>query len=105
MRSERDSVADGSICPTYAQYAIRTLVSPADEPTEAGVRIASTPGSNGSTPELSLEVVASPAPGDQVVDSAGARVFLDAAASQLLAEQTLDVQVDAEAQEVNFFVA
>jgi iron-sulfur cluster assembly protein len=87
-----------------AQYAIRTLVAPADEPTEAGVRIASAPGNNGSTPELSLEVAASPAPGDQVVDNDGARVFLDAAAAEMLAEQTLDVQVDAAAQEVNFFV-
>ena len=87
-----------------AQYAIRTLVSPADEPTEAGVRIASAPGSNGSTPELSLEVVASPAPGDQIVDEHGARVFLDAAAAELLSQETLDVQVDAEQQQVNFFV-
>jgi len=87
-----------------AQYAIRTLVSPADEPTEAGVRIASAPGTNGAAPELSLEVVTSPAPGDQVVDEQGARVFLDSTAAEMLAEQTLDVQIDAAAQEVNFFV-
>lgn len=88
-----------------AQYAIRTLVAPADEASEAGVRIASTTGDNGAPPELSLEVVASPAPGDQVVDEAGARVFLDAAAAEMLAEETLDVQVDSAAQQVNFFVA
>ena len=88
-----------------AQYAIRTLVSPADEPTEAGVRIASTSGGNGATPELSLEVVHEPEPGDQVVDNNGARVFLDAAAAEMLAQQTLDVQVDEAAQQVNFFVA
>jgi iron-sulfur cluster assembly protein len=88
-----------------AQYAIRTLVAPADEPTEAGVRIASAPGNNGSNPELSLEVVPSPAPGDQVVDEAGARVFLDAVAAEVLSEETLDVQIDAEQQQVNFFVA
>ena len=88
-----------------AQHAIRTLVSPAAEPTAAGVRIASTPGNNGATPELSLEVVASPAPGDEVVDEQGARVFLDATASAILAEETLDVQIDAEQQQVNFFVS
>ena len=87
-----------------AQYAIRTLVSPADDPSQAGVRIAAAPGTNGSTPELSLQVVAEPAPGDEVVDNAGARVFLDAAAAAMLSEETLDVQVDADAQEVNFFV-
>ena len=87
-----------------AQYAIRTLVSPADDPSQAGVRIAAAPGDNGSTPELSLQVVAEPAPGDEVVDNAGARVFLDAAAATMLAEETLDVQVDGDAQEVNFFV-
>jgi iron-sulfur cluster assembly protein len=88
-----------------AQYAIRTLIAPAEEPTDAGVRIASAPGNNGATPQLSLQVVGEPAPGDQVVDEAGARVFLDPAAAEILAEQTLDVQVDAAAQEVNFFVA
>lgn len=87
-----------------AQYAIRTLVAPADEPDQAGVRIASAPAANGAAPELSLEVVAAPAPGDQVVDDHGARVFLDAAAAEILAQETLDVQVDEAAQQVNFFV-
>lgn len=88
-----------------AQLAIRTLCSPADEPSDAGVRIASAPGGDGASPQLALAVVAEPAPGDQILDEGGARVFLDATAAELLDQQTLDAQVDQSAQEVNFFVA
>jgi Fe-S cluster assembly iron-binding protein IscA len=59
---------------------------------------------DGAGPQLGLEVAPGPAPGDQVVDDDGARVFLDQSAAALLGEQTLDVQVDQAAQQVNFYV-
>jgi Fe-S cluster assembly iron-binding protein IscA len=49
--------------------------------------------------------VPEPAPGDQVVDQDGARVYLDSAAALMLEAETLDAQVDPAAQEVNFFVS
>lgn len=87
-----------------AQLAIRTLTSPADEPTAAGVRIATAAGNDGAGPQLALAVVAEPAPGDQILDEGGARVFLDSTAAQMLDQETLDARVDTAAQEVNFFV-
>jgi Fe-S cluster assembly iron-binding protein IscA len=87
-----------------AQFAIRSLAESIDAPTDAGVRIATTDGSDGAGPQLALAVVPQPAPGDQVVDEGGARVFLDSAAALMLDAETLDAQVDTAAQEVNFFV-
>ena len=87
-----------------AQFAIRSLTGSEAAPDGAGVRIATTPGSDGSAPELALAIVPEPAPGDQVVDNDGARVYLDSAAAIMLDEQTLDASVDTAAQEVNFFV-
>jgi iron-sulfur cluster assembly protein len=94
-----------------ARVAIRSLTGFAEEPTEAGVRIATSAGGDptsagGDTaaPELALAVVPEPIPGDQVVDEGGARVYLDSAAALLLDQETLDAQIDSAAQEVNFFV-
>lgn len=88
-----------------AQLAIRSLTGAMDESDGAGVRIASTAGGDGASPELELAVVTEPAPGDAVIDEGGARVYLDAAAALMLDEETLDVQIDQAAQEVNFFVS
>jgi Fe-S cluster assembly iron-binding protein IscA len=42
--------------------------------------------------ELSIENVDDPAEGDETVERDGARVFLDAAASEALADQVLGIQ-------------
>jgi iron-sulfur cluster assembly protein len=89
-----------------AQLAIRSLLAaPTDAGTETGVRIATAPGPNGEAPSLALALVAEPAPGDQVLDEGGARVYLDETAAQMLDHETLDAQIDTEAQQVDFFVA
>jgi Fe-S cluster assembly iron-binding protein IscA len=88
-----------------AQFAIRSLTGSTDAPDGAGVRIATTAGNDSEAPHLELAVVPEPAPGDQVVDQDGARVYLDSAAALMLEAETLDAQVDPAAQEVNFFVS
>lgn len=89
-----------------ARLAIQTLLSPEDAPAEAGIRIAAAGAANdGAAPDLALQMVAEPAPGDQVLDDHGARVYLDPTAAQALDHETLDVQIDQTAQEVNFFVS
>jgi Fe-S cluster assembly iron-binding protein IscA len=52
---------------------IRRATSNTDHPDEAGVRIAPSPADG----QLTIEIVAAPSPGDQVLDAEGARVFLD----------------------------
>lgn len=64
------------------------------EPTEVnagGLRISSPePGSS----SLSVAVAPAPEPADHVVENAGARVFLDANASAVVADKILDAHLD-----------
>jgi iron-sulfur cluster assembly protein len=56
----------------------------------AGVRIAVDPTADA----LTVEPVEEPFEGDEVVESAGARVFLDSDAADLLDNKALDASVD-----------
>jgi Fe-S cluster assembly iron-binding protein IscA len=42
--------------------------------------------------EFQMEPVEEPAEGDEVIESGGARIFLDAAAAKVLADQVLEVE-------------
>jgi Fe-S cluster assembly iron-binding protein IscA len=80
-----------------AQQAVRGLTQDPQAPEGAGMRIAA--GEKG----LELSLVEAPTPGDDVIDDAGARVFVEAQTSPMLAEQTLDAQV--QEGQVAFFLA
>jgi iron-sulfur cluster assembly protein len=59
----------------------------------AGVRIA--PNLDGGAPgQLSMAVVEAPAETDQVIDTGGGSVFVDAAAATFLDDKVLDASVD-----------
>ncbi|MEE6257894.1 HesB/IscA family protein [Plantactinospora sonchi] len=75
-----------------AVLVIRDLTAQQEAPTGAGLRIASDLAAG----SLTLELAESPAQGDQVVDSDGARVFLDPQAAEILDDKALDAAVDAE---------
>jgi iron-sulfur cluster assembly protein len=83
-----------------AATAIRDITSQEAVPPGAGLRIAA--DENGGS--LTLSLVAEPYEGDQVLDSAGARLFLDAEAALLLDDKELDVAVDPSG-DVQFAVA
>ena len=72
-----------------AKTEIRNLVSHPEVPDEGGVRIASNPEG-----ALTLAVASGPVDGDQVVEDAGARVFLEQDAGALLDDKLLDAAVD-----------
>ncbi|GAB3600667.1 hypothetical protein GCM10027446_34140 [Angustibacter peucedani] len=76
---------------------VRGLTQAPEAPDNAGLRLA--PGGDG----LELSVVDTPAPGDDVIDNDGVKVFVEQQASQLLDQQTLDASVS-EGQ-VSFFLA
>jgi iron-sulfur cluster assembly protein len=88
-----------------ARIAIQSLTATPGAPPDGGVRIAATPSPNGAGPALELGVAAAPEPGDQVMDDAGARLFLDPVAAASLDNQKLDAQIDTGAQEVSFFIS
>jgi Fe-S cluster assembly iron-binding protein IscA len=72
-----------------AASEIRNLVASPEVPEDAGVRIASNPEG-----ALTLALASGPADGDSVVDQAGARVFLEPQAEELLDDKQLDAGVD-----------
>lgn len=78
---------------TNAATEIRNIVAQPEVPDDAGVRIAS----NGDG-ALTLALAAEPADGDAVVEDAGARIFLEPQAGQLLDDKQLDAGVDAQGQ-------
>ena len=71
-----------------AATAIRDITSQDAVPPGSGLRIATDGGD-----ALVLSLVAQPFEGDQIVDSAGARLFLDRQAAELLDDKELDVTV------------
>jgi iron-sulfur cluster assembly protein len=62
-------------------------------PDGAGLRIATQPGAD-EVATLEVSVAETPAETDQVVDEAGARVFVEADAVPLLDDKLLDAQID-----------
>ena len=73
-----------------ATSAIRTLTAQPEAPAGAGLRIANDPAAGG----LTLAVATEPQDGDQVIDDAGVRVFVEEQAAQILDDKSLDAAVD-----------
>jgi len=88
------------VTPT-ASTVIENLVARVADPNSAGLRIDS--GGPQST-QFAVAVATEPHPGDQVVESAGARVFLEPKASVALEAKVLDAQVGDEGA-VTFAIA
>jgi iron-sulfur cluster assembly protein len=74
-----------------AATAIRTLITQPDLPEETGLRIIK---EGDGAPSFQLALTEGPAAGDQVVESAGARVFVDPDAAAALDDKALDAQVN-----------
>jgi Fe-S cluster assembly iron-binding protein IscA len=71
------------------QQVIRDAIEEGGAGPNGGLRISGT-GHDGEA-ELEFELVAEPSVGDDVIDVAGARVFLDAVAADALSDKILDV--------------
>ena len=74
-----------------AVTAIRNLTSQPELPEDTGLRIMSQ--SEGG-PAFQVTLAESPTAGDQVIETAGARVFLEPDAAIALDDKSLDAQVD-----------
>ena len=71
---------------------------------EGGVRISTgTHSSNGSGPDLTLEVVPSPEPDDEILDAEGAQLFLDPTAADALDGKVLDAEPAGDAVRFSVF--
>ncbi|MFC0531781.1 adhesin [Phytohabitans kaempferiae] len=69
---------------------IRQLTDRPGLPVEAGLRIAIGSAAGSAASALTVGVVSGPVNGDHVLDSAGARVFLDSEAVRALTGKSLD---------------
>lgn len=85
-----------------AVEAIKGVVATQELPESAGVRIVA---DRASEPEGALEVsvAATPAEDDEVIEEAGAQVFLEPRAAEILEDKVLDAEVDQQGQ-VSFAV-
>jgi len=72
-----------------AVEAVDNLLQGPEVPDEAGLRI-DTAGES----QFSLEIAIEPAPGDQVIEERGARVFVDPEAAPMLDNAELDARRD-----------
>ncbi|MFC0098476.1 iron-sulfur cluster biosynthesis family protein [Micromonospora marina] len=75
-----------------AVLVIRDLAAQQDVADAGGLRIAADTDAG----SLSIELVPQPVRGDQVVDTEGARIFLDSDAAELLNDTSVDAMVDEE---------
>lgn len=74
-----------------ATTAVKAIISGTPDATGGGLRIGQASDDN---PGFAVSIVASPLPGDSTVESDGAKVFLEPAASAVLDDKTLDAQID-----------
>jgi iron-sulfur cluster assembly protein len=87
-----------------ATEAIEQILESPEVPDGAGIRIAaggpSTNGASADAGTLQITVVTGPGGEDEVIEDAGARVFVDETLATFLADKTLDVVV--QDQQVQF---
>jgi len=76
-----------------AAEAVKSVTSAPEAGDGAGVRITSAPEPE-NPGALRLAAAASPGADDQVIEAAGARVFVEAEAAPYLEDKVLDAQLD-----------
>jgi iron-sulfur cluster assembly protein len=76
-----------------AAEVVKSVTSTAQAPDGAGLRIASAPEPEGPN-ALQLTATTGPKEDDQVIEAAGARVFVEPQAALYLEDKVLDAQVD-----------
>lgn len=78
-----------TLTPSAVEAVDTLLHSSSEVPDEAGLRI----GSAGEA-QLTIGIAAEPAPGDQVIEEGGARVFVDSGAADLLDNAQLTAEIE-----------
>lgn len=73
-----------------AVQAIRSLTAQPDSQADAGLRIMA--GESDVAP-LQLSLAPNPMAGDEVVETEGARVFMEPAAAEVLSDKALDAEI------------
>jgi iron-sulfur cluster assembly protein len=77
-----------------AAQVVKSVTSTPQAPGGAGLRIAPSAPEPTDASALKVNVAAGPGENDQVIDAAGARVFLEPQAAAFLEDKVLDAQID-----------
>lgn len=77
-----------------AAEVVKSVTSTPQAPSEAGLRIASSVSEPQNASALQVTATAGPGENDQVIEAAGARVFLEPQAAAYLEDKVLDGQFD-----------
>ncbi len=81
-----------------AAEVVKSLTSTPQAPGGSGLRIASSTPEPGDPGALQVTAAAGPGENDQVIDAAGAHVYLEPKAAAYLEDKVLDAQVDGQGQ-------
>ena len=81
-----------------ATEIVKSLTSTPQTPEGTGLRIASSSPKPGDPGALQVTAAARPGENDQVIDAAGAHVYLEPRAAAYLEDKVLDAQIDSEGQ-------
>lgn len=76
-----------------ASSLIKNLAEQTPVADDAGLRISTT---DAESTNFTVDFTSTPEPSDQIIENAGARVFLEEKAATALDDKVLDAQVDAE---------
>jgi iron-sulfur cluster assembly protein len=79
-----------------AAEAVKSITSTPQAPEGSGLRIASSAAESGDPGTLQISAASGPGENDQVIETAGAHVYLEPRAAAYLADKVLDAQVDQE---------
>lgn len=86
-----------------AAQVVKSFTATPQAPDEVGLRIASSAPESGNPEALRVTAAAGPSENDQVIESAGARVYLEPQAAAFLDDKVLDAQIDGEGK-AHFFL-
>ncbi len=86
-----------------AAEVVKSFTASPQAPEGVGLRIASSTPESGNPESLRVSAAAGPDENDQVIEAAGARVYLEPQAAAFLDDKVLDAQVDGEGK-AHFFL-
>jgi Fe-S cluster assembly iron-binding protein IscA len=81
-----------------AAEVVKALTSTSQAPEGSGLRIASSTTEPGDAGALQVSAAAGPGENDQVIEAAGAHLYLEPRAAAYLQDKVLDAQVDSDGQ-------
>jgi iron-sulfur cluster assembly protein len=79
-----------------AAEVVKAMTSTPQAPEGSGLRIVSAAAQSGDAGELQVSAAPGPSENDQVIETAGAHVYLEPQAAAYLEDKVLDAQVDQE---------